>query len=93
VLERKNGYTLCKFLLETGRTHQIRFHSKHIGHPIVGDPVYGFKNQKFKLNGQLLHARRLSFIHPSTKKSVEFYAPVPNHFEQLLLKLGFKNYK
>jgi 23S rRNA pseudouridine1911/1915/1917 synthase len=93
VLERKNGYTLCKFLLETGRTHQIRVHSKHIGHPIVGDPVYGFKNQKFKLNGQLLHARRLSFIHPSTKKSVEFYAPVPNHFEQLLLKLGFKNYK
>lgn len=93
VLERKNGYTLCKFLLETGRTHQIRVHSKHIGHPIVGDPVYGFKNQKFKLNGQLLHARRLSFIHPSTKKLVEFYAPVPKYFEELLLKLGFKNYK
>ena len=93
VLERNNGYTLCKFLLETGRTHQIRVHSKHIGHPIVGDPVYGFKNQKFSLDGQLLHARRLSFTHPSTKKAVEFYAPVPKHFEDLLIKLGFKNYK
>lgn len=93
VLERSNGYTLCKFLLETGRTHQIRVHSKHIGHPIVGDQVYGIKNQKFNLNGQLLHARRLSFVHPTTNKEVEFYAPIPDYFENVLVKLNFKNFK
>ncbi|MBQ3235099.1 MAG: RluA family pseudouridine synthase [Clostridia bacterium] len=90
VLERAGGYTLCKFLLETGRTHQIRVHSKHLGHPIVGDTVYGYKNQKFNLLGQLLHARKLSFTHPSTKEFVEFTAPIPEYFSSLLEKLGFK---
>ncbi len=89
VLERSNGYTFCEFSLETGRTHQIRVHSKHLGHPIVGDTVYGFKNQKFKLSGQLLHAKRLSFIHPTTQKEVSFEAEIPEYFTKILQKLGF----
>ena len=64
VLKRFENHTYCEFKLQTGRTHQIRVHAKHIGHPIVGDPVYGYKNQKFNLNGQLLHAIELEFIHP-----------------------------
>ena len=84
VLERSSGYTLCEFSLETGRTHQIRVHSKHLGHPIVGDTVYGYKNQKFKLSGQLLHAKKLSFIHPATRERVEFECPLPNEFERAL---------
>ena len=89
VLERSNGYTLCEFSLETGRTHQIRVHSKHLGHPIVGDTVYGYKNQKFKLSGQLLHARKLSFIHPTSEKEVSFEAEIPDYFVNTLKKLGF----
>ena len=73
--------------MQTGRTHQIRVHSKHIGHPIVGDPVYGYKNQKFNLNGQLLHATRLEFTHPVTNKRMVFNAPLPNYFEEVLKKL------
>lgn len=92
VLERSSGYTLCEFSLETGRTHQIRVHSKHLGHPIVGDTVYGYKNQKFKLGGQLLHARKLSFIHPTTQKEVSFEAEIPEYFTKTLKKLGFTKY-
>lgn len=92
VLERSNGYTLCEFSLETGRTHQIRVHSKHLGHPIVGDTVYGYKNQKFKLDGQLLHARKLSFIHPTTQKEVSFEAEIPKYFTKTLKKLGFTKF-
>ncbi len=92
VIERSNGYTLCEFSLKTGRTHQIRVHSKHLGHPIVGDLVYGYKNQKFKLNGQLLHAKTLSFIHPSTEKQVTFEAKLPDYFTQILKKTGFTKY-
>ena len=92
VLEISNGYTLCEFSLETGRTHQIRVHAKHIGHPIVGDLVYGYKNQKFKLSGQLLHAKNLSFIHPTTNELVSFNAPIPEHFTNILNKLKFKNF-
>ncbi len=89
VIEKAGGYTLCEFSLETGRTHQIRVHSKHLGHPIVGDTVYGYKNQKFKLNGQLLHAKKLSFIHPTTNKEVSFEAEIPDYFRQVLNKIGF----
>lgn len=87
VLERYNGYTLCEFSLKTGRTHQIRVHAKHLGHPIVGDVEYGYKKQKFNLNGQLLHAGRLSFIHPSTNERVEFFAKLPDYFSNVLKKL------
>lgn len=81
------GYTLCRFNLHTGRTHQIRVHAKHMGHPVVGDPVYGIKKQKFNLNGQLLHAAKLTFTHPVTGKEMTFEAPLPEYFLQVLSKL------
>ncbi len=84
VLKRYKGYTLCRFDLKTGRTHQIRVHAKHLGHPVVGDPVYGVKKQKFKLNGQLLHAYRLSLKHPATGEEMTFEAPLPDYFKQVL---------
>ena len=84
VLERFNENTLVKFKLETGRTHQIRVHSKHIGHPIVGDKTYGFKNQKFNLDGQLLHAKQIVFRHPSTNKEMSFEVDLPDYFEHVL---------
>ncbi len=87
VLKRYENFTLCEFKLQTGRTHQIRVHSKHIGHPVVGDVLYGFKNQKFNLNGQLLHAYKLEFTHPKTQKRVSFEAPLPDYFLNVLSKL------
>ena len=84
VVERFNGYTLCRFSLKTGRTHQIRVHAKHIGHPVVGDKEYGYKNQKFKLEGQLLHAAELHFIHPTSGERVKFTCPLPDYFEKVL---------
>ncbi|MDE7440157.1 MAG: RluA family pseudouridine synthase [Clostridia bacterium] len=88
VEKRFDGYTLCRFDLKTGRTHQIRVHTKYLGHPIVGDKVYGIKKQKFKLNGQLLHAFRLSFVHPTTLKQMTFEAPLPDYFKEILDKLN-----
>ncbi len=87
VLERYEGYTLCEFSLKTGRTHQIRVHAKYLGHPIVGDLEYGRKNQKFKLNGQLLHAKQLEFVHPTLNKRVVFTAEIPDYFKEILKKL------
>lgn len=87
VLTRYQGYTLCKFNLKTGRTHQIRVHAKYLGHPVVGDPVYGIKKQKFQLNGQLLHAQRLEFTHPATGERMSFEAPLPQYFTEVLDKL------
>ncbi len=90
VLKRYDNYTLCEFNLKTGRTHQIRVHSKFIGHPIVGDPVYGYKNQKFSLNGQLLHAVKLELTHPVTGERMTFTAPLPDYFLNVLSKLDNK---
>lgn len=90
VEKRYEGYTLCRFSLLTGRTHQIRVHAKYMGHPVVGDPEYGVKNGKFKLNGQLLHAEKLEFIHPETGERVSFYADLPDYFEKTLKKLKEK---
>lgn len=87
VLERFENYTLIEARLETGRTHQIRVHMAHIGHPIVGDPVYGYKKQKFHTEGQLLHARILGFIHPRTGDYREFEAPLPEYFTSILNKI------
>ncbi|NLZ47342.1 MAG: RluA family pseudouridine synthase [Clostridiales bacterium] len=84
VLERLDKYTLVECRLETGRTHQIRVHMAYIGHPLVGDPVYGFKKQKFNLDGQLLHAKILGFIHPTTGKYIEFQTPLPDYFKRVL---------
>lgn len=87
VLQRYEGYCLVEFVLETGRTHQIRVHSKHLGHPIVGDKTYGIKNQKFKLEGQLLHAYKLELTHPTTGKRMSFECELPDYFTNTLSKL------
>ena len=75
--------TLIEARLQTGRTHQIRVHLAHINHPVLGDEVYG--NAKCGGNGQILHAAKLSLIHPTTKKQMEFFAPLPEYFRNLLL--------
>ena len=87
VRERFDGYTLVEFVLETGRTHQIRVHSKYIGHPIVGDLTYGIKNQKFNLSGQLLHAYKLELTHPTTGERMTFQCGIPIYFQNILNKL------
>ena len=87
VVKRFKNHTLCEFSLKTGRTHQIRVHAKHIGHPIVGDPEYGYKNQKFKLNGQLLHAYKLEFVHPTSGKKMQFTCELPDYFSCILKKI------
>ena len=86
VIQRYDGYTLVEFVLETGRTHQIRVHCKHINHPIVGDDVYGTKD-KIKTNGQLLHAYKLELDQPTTQKRMTFEVPLPKYFEDILKKL------
>ncbi len=92
VIGRSLGYTFCRFVLQTGRTHQIRVHAKHIGHPIVGDDVYGRKKREFGLNGQLLHACRLELTHPSTGERMTFEAPLPDYFVAVLKKLKFDGF-
>ena len=86
VLERFGKYTLVRFELETGRTHQIRVHSSHIHHPIVGDEVYGGSTALYK-NGQLLHARQLVLTHPISGERMTFEAELPVYFENVLEKL------
>ena len=87
VLERFGNYTLIECVLETGRTHQIRVHMSSIGHPLVGDEVYGPAKCPFKLQGQCLHAMVLGFVHPRTGEYMEFSADLPEYFEELLNKL------
>lgn len=87
VLERYPGYTLVECRLETGRTHQIRVHMASIGHPLLGDVVYGAKKPYPGLAGQCLHARKLKFIHPATGEPVELECPLPDWFEAVLEKL------
>lgn len=85
VLDPLNGrYTYICCNLETGRTHQIRVHMASIGNPVLGDTVYGPAKCPFHLTGQTLHAKTLGFIHPRTKKYIEFDAPLPEYFEKLL---------
>lgn len=86
-LNHKFNYIECR--LETGRTHQIRVHMSHIGHPLLGDEIYGPVNSKFKnLQGQTLHAATIGFIHPTTEEYMEFSAPLPDYFEKLLKTLA-----
>ena len=84
-------YTLCRFILQTGRTHQIRVHAKHIGHPVACDPVYGYKKQKLGVNGQLLHAYQLELTHPTSGERMTFNAPLPPVFKDILQKLCAKH--
>lgn len=84
VLDRFQANTLVQFDLKTGRTHQIRVHSKYIGHPIVGDKTYGFAKQRFNLSGQLLHAARLELRSPETDRIVVFECDLPDYFKKVL---------
>lgn len=86
VLERYGKYTLVRFSLQTGRTHQIRVHSAHIHHPIVGDCVYGGSCTLYE-KGQLLHACELTLVHPRTRESMTFTCEVPDYFKAVLSKL------
>lgn len=88
VIARYNGYTHIRCELETGRTHQIRVHMAHIGHPLLGDLVYGHKRPEKGLSGQCLHARALRFIHPRTGELVTFTCPLPEYFQDVLARLG-----
>ena len=100
VIERFDGFSLLKLNLQTGRTHQIRVHLSHIGFPIIGDSVYGFKmttirerikrpdphllDRMSRLENQLLHAKKLEFNHPSTGKALQFNAALPDNFKEIL---------
>ncbi len=83
VIERFKENCFVLFDLHTGRTHQIRVHAAYLGHPVVGDPEYGFKKQKFNLNGQLLHSYSLTFTHPKSGKVMTFTAPLPDYFVEV----------
>jgi 23S rRNA pseudouridine1911/1915/1917 synthase len=88
VLKRFEKYTYMQFRLETGRTHQIRVHMAHIGHPLLGDEVYGNKKSAFRhLQGQTLHAKTIGFVHPRTNEYIECSAPLPEYFQKLLEQL------
>lgn len=92
VLERYSGYTYMAFQLETGRTHQIRVHMASIGHPIIGDPLYGLKKDKFSsLEGQCLHAKQLTLCHPVSGETMVFQSPRPTYFEEILQKMRKMN--
>ena len=87
VVERFRGYTHIRCRLETGRTHQIRVHMAHIGHPLLGDTVYGHKKPELGQDSQCLHAFSLCFRHPRDGRPVMVFAPLPKYFEEVLEKL------
>ena len=84
VLERYGYQTLVECVLETGRTHQIRVHFAHIGHPVVNDPFYGYRRMDFPIEGQVLHSHTLDIVHPITGKEMHFEAPVPEDFQNCI---------
>ena len=88
VIARYPGYTHVRCRLETGRTHQIRVHMAHIGHPLLGDYTYGAPSPDKGLEGQCLHARRLRFVHPTSGELVELETPLPEYFTEVLKRLG-----
>ena len=87
VVARYRGYTHIRCKLETGRTHQIRVHMAHIGHPILGDTVYGHKAKELGMDTQCLHAGTLCFAHPRDGRSIMVFAPLPDYFQKVLEKL------
>ena len=84
VLKRYQGYTLLKVNIETGRTHQIRVHLSTIGYPIVGDGVYSNGKNEFNVEGQMLHAESIEFVHPITGQKMKIEAPLPEYFNNVL---------
>ena len=91
VIERMEKFTLIEAQLETGRTHQIRVHMAHIGHPILGDTVYGHKKPELGQESQVLHAGTLCFVHPRSGQPVVVHAPLPEYFQKVLEKLQKMN--
>ncbi len=89
VLEPLKHGTYLRVKLDTGRTHQIRVHMRFIGHPVLGDPLYGYKDDQFGLKGQCLHARYLSFVHPVTGENMAFESPLPDWFKDTLKLLAY----
>jgi 23S rRNA pseudouridine1911/1915/1917 synthase len=89
IIKKYENYTLVSFDLETGRTHQIRVHSKYIGHPIVGDSLYN--NKSTLINRQVLHSNTIKFRHPISKKALKLSAPIPHDIENILIKLNTLN--
>jgi len=89
VIERLKGATYMEFKLETGRTHQIRVHMASIGHPLLGDELYGNGKNPYHLQGQCLHAMTIGFIHPTTGEYLEISAPIPDYFNTLINKLKY----
>lgn len=87
VLKRYQGYTLLEINIETGRTHQIRVHLSNIGYPIVGDMVYSNGKNEFNVQGQMLHAKSIEFVHPITLKKMKVEAPLPTYFNEVLEEL------
>lgn len=87
ILKRFSNSTLVECVLKTGRTHQIRVHMNYIGHPVIGDPLYGKGNRLIYDDGQLLYAHYIKFIHPRTKKALDFDSPMPSYFEDFLKTL------
>lgn len=92
VLEELGNYSYIQCVLETGRTHQIRVHMAHIGHPLIGDTVYGAKKDPFALEGQCLHAKVLGFTHPKTGERLYFDSELPEYFQKVLTTLRNKSY-
>ena len=93
VLERLPfaGCTYTEMTLETGRTHQIRVHMAHLGHPVVGDKTYGRRKEKYELVGQTLHAKVLGFKHPISGEELRFESPLPEYFQRLLEEMRLPN--
>lgn len=87
VLKRYSDCTLLEIVIETGRTHQIRVHLSEIGYPIIGDYTYSNGKNRFNIEGQMLHAYKIKFMHPTTKKEVEFVADLPKYFKEIIEKL------